>query len=199
LAFAVKQGFTDIKHIQDPNTFDMLASRLAQSGVDLTEQLDEASTVENQDKARKIIATYSKQGKFKSPVKTSSGAITGTPEQELLAHIISQLVEKYTNDPKYVEMRIKLWVNELKKTFKSFDDFLKADRQKAEFVHSLLLKPNPGIPGNRNLLHMQEYIKNIATEDAMKYLTMYLQDTDLDHPAIADGPLDALDVNNPNS
>jgi len=43
LAFAVKQGFTDIKHIQDPNTFDMLASRLAQSGVDLTEQLDEVN------------------------------------------------------------------------------------------------------------------------------------------------------------
>ena len=39
LAFAVKQGFTDIKHIQDPNTFDMLAGRLAQSGVDLTEDM----------------------------------------------------------------------------------------------------------------------------------------------------------------
>jgi hypothetical protein len=49
LKFAQKQGFTDVKHLLDNNTFDMLVSRLAQTGVDLTEetlteeQFDEAA------------------------------------------------------------------------------------------------------------------------------------------------------------
>ena len=49
LKFAQEQGFTDVKHLLDNNTFDMLVSRLAQTGVDLTEetlteeQFDEAA------------------------------------------------------------------------------------------------------------------------------------------------------------
>lgn len=48
LKFSQEQGFTDVKHLLDNNTFDMLVSRLAQTGVDLTE---EALTEEQFDEA----------------------------------------------------------------------------------------------------------------------------------------------------
>jgi hypothetical protein len=42
LKFAQEQGFTDVKHLLDNNTFDMLVSRLAQTGVDLTDSKETA-------------------------------------------------------------------------------------------------------------------------------------------------------------
>jgi len=42
LKFAQEQGFTDVKHLLDNNTFDMLVSRLAQTGIDLTDSKETA-------------------------------------------------------------------------------------------------------------------------------------------------------------
>ena len=123
------------------------------------------------DRARKIIATYSRQSGFKSPVKPDIAAISGTPEQELLKHLEFQLVKSYTSDPKfasYLKNSMQMWIMNLKKQ----------DPVYAKHMGFVLnnLKTSKA---------KQDFISNLAKKDATKYLTMYLQDTNLDHPVIA--------------
>ena len=79
---------------------DILRNYYAAGGKTLFES-EEQSDSTIPDRARKIIATYSRQSGFKSPVEPDITKISGTPEQDLLAEIESQLVTGYTSDPKF--------------------------------------------------------------------------------------------------
>jgi len=152
------------------NMQDILKNYYASGGKTLFESAEQSdSTIP--DRARKIIATYSRQSGFKSPVKPDIAAISGTPEEDLLAEIESQLVKSYTSDSKvdysYVNKAWRLHVMNLKMSIPS--------------RHMLKRIPMPKMN--------QNFINNLAKQDATRYLTMYLQDTDLDHPVLGDHPV----------
>ena len=159
------------------NMQDILKNYYASGGKTLFESAEQSdSTIP--DRARKIIATYSRQSGFKSPVKPDIAAISGTPEEDLLAEIESQLVKSYTSDPKfysYLNKKMRLYMVKLKGI----------DPDRARYLYNRFL--------NMDLQKSQKFISNLAKQDATKYLTMYLQDTNLDHPVIKN-PNDIYDL-----
>jgi len=147
---------------------DILKNYYASGGKTLFESAEQSDS-KIPDRARKIIATYSRQFSFRSPVKPDIAAISGTPEQDLLAEIESQLVTGYTSDPKfasYLKNTMLVYVMDLKKS----------DPLYAKHMGYALMSSD----GKEK----QDFISNLAKKDAIKYLTMYLQDTNLDHPVI---------------
>jgi len=152
---------------------DILRNYYAAGGKTLFES-EEQSDSTIPDRARKIIATYSRQSGFKSPVEPDITKISGTPEQDLLAEIESQLVTGYTSDPKfasYLKKAMRLYVINLRKS-----DPVLANAMSFALSGDI---PDP-------LKRKQDFISNLAKQDSIKYLTMYLQDTNLDHPVIAE-------------
>jgi hypothetical protein len=136
------------------------------------------------DRARKIIATYSRQSGFKSPVEPDMNKLSGTPEQDLHTEIESQLVKSYTSDPKsagYVKRKINEFLWDLKKQ----DPWL-AKVTSGAFGYTYWPRSERVMSGPPPSEHKQKFISNLAKKDATKYLTMYLQDTNLDHPVILD-------------
>ena len=139
-------------------------------------QQNAKNSVPLQDRARKIIATYSRQRRFKSPVEPDITKISGTPEQDLHTEIKSQLFKSYTRDPAFagsMKTRQTLYLANLRKT-----DPQAAIMYAAAF-NSMSLQPGKMNHEKKGL------IMKFAKDDATKYLTMYLQDTNLDHPVIA--------------
>lgn len=145
---------------------------------DLMKKDQEQSDSTIPDRARKIIATYSRQSGFKSPVEPDITKISGTPEQDLHTEIKRQLFKSYTRDP-------------------AFAGYVK--REQDYFIYNLK-KQNPMMAHNTAMAlsswdfdqkigkageYIQGFFRNLVKKDATKYLTMYLQDTNLDHPVIA--------------
>ena len=170
------------------NMQDILKGYYAAGGKDLftvvesAEQLEEGIAEQSDstipDRARKIIATYSRQSGFKSPVEPDITKISGTPEQDLHTEIQRQLFKSYTSDPafaSYVKKNQTLYIANIKK------QDLRMAKLTAMAMSSWDFDQKIGKAGE----YIQGFFRNLVKKDATKYLTMYLQDTNLDHPVIA--------------